>query len=88
MKKIIITGPTGAIGRALVSSAVNAGYKVLAIVHRNSNRISELKSIKHCQVLHLNLNEYHSGLDEISKNGFDTTGYDYFFQSCIKDVIL
>lgn len=79
MKKIIITGPTGAIGRALVSSAVNAGYKVLAIVHRNSNRISELKSIKNCQVLHLNLNEYHSGLDEISKNGFDTTGYDYFF---------
>lgn len=69
MKKVVITGATGAIGRALVSVCIKAGYEVLAVVHRNSQRASELEKIEHCKVLYLNLSEYANALDEMKEQG-------------------
>lgn len=67
MKKVVITGATGAIGRALVSVCIKAGYEVLAVVHRNSQRASELEKIEHCKVLYLDLSEYANALDEMKE---------------------
>ena len=47
MKTAVITGATGAIGRALVNICIDAGYEILAIVHRESSRSSELDLIEH-----------------------------------------
>ena len=47
MKTAVITGATGAIGRALISVCIEAGYEVLAVVHRNSPRASGLNKIEH-----------------------------------------
>ena len=69
MGKVVITGATGAIGRALVSVCIKAGYEVLAVVHRNSKRASELEKIEHCKVLYLDLSEYANALDEMKEQG-------------------
>ena len=69
MKKVVITGATGAIGRALVSVCIKAGYEVLAVVHRNSKRASELEKIDYCRVLYLDLLEYEHALDAMKEQG-------------------
>ena len=69
MKKVVITGATGAIGRALITVCIKAGYAVLAVVHRNSQRASELEKIEHCKVLYLDLSEYAYALDEMKEQG-------------------
>ena len=79
MKTAVITGPTGAIGRALISVCIQAGYEVLAVVHRTSARATELKKIEHCQVLHLDLSEYDDALEEIKKQNITTKGCELFF---------
>lgn len=69
MKKIVITGATGAIGRALITVCIKEGYEVLAVVHRNSKRAAELEKIEHCKVLYLDLSEYAYALDEMKEQG-------------------
>ena len=79
MKTVVITGATGAIGRALISVCIQAGYKVLAVVHRTSPRAAELKRIEHCQVLYLNLSEYDNALEEMKKQNVTQEGCELFF---------
>ena len=79
MKKVVITGATGVIGRALIKVCIEAGYEVLAVVHRTSPRAAELKRIEHCQVLHLDLSEYDDALEEIKKQNIAPEGCDLFF---------
>ncbi|MCR5768564.1 MAG: NAD-dependent epimerase/dehydratase [Lachnospiraceae bacterium] len=67
MKTAVITGPTGSIGRSLIDLCISRGYEVLAIVHRTSPRAEELKKIAHCQVLYLDMDEYESGMDALSR---------------------
>ena len=69
MSKVVITGATGTIGRALITVCIAAGYEVLAVVHRNSPRASDLEKMEHCHVLHLDLAEYDRALDEMQKQG-------------------
>ena len=69
MKRVVITGPTGAIGRALINEALNKGYEVLAVVHRDSTRADELGGIPRCQVLKLDLSEYPKAIEEMEKQG-------------------
>ena len=69
MKRAVITGPTGAIGRALINEALNKGYEVLAVVHRDSGRAGELGGIPRCQVLKLDLSEYPKAIEEMEKQG-------------------
>ena len=79
MKKVVITGATGAIGRALIKVCIEAGYDVLTVVHRGSPRAAELESIEHCHVLRLDLNEYDRALIEMDKQEIDKTDYELFF---------
>lgn len=79
MKTAVITGVTGAIGRALVTVCIKAGYAVLAVVHRNSQRASGLNKIEHCQVLHLDLSEYDNALEEMKKQNITAKGCELFF---------
>jgi len=79
MKRVVITGATGAIGRALIKICIAAGYEVLAVVHRASPRASELESIAHCHVLRLDLNEYERALPEMEKEGIAQDNYELFF---------
>ena len=79
MKTAVITGATGAIGRALISVCIEAGYEVLAVVHRSSPRASDLNRIKHCQVLYLDLSEYNNAMKELQKQGIALEGYELFF---------
>lgn len=79
MRKAVITGATGALGRALIKVCIEAGYKVLVVVHRTSERATELKKIENCQVLYLNLSEYDYAMEEMTKQGLATDGYELFF---------
>lgn len=79
MKKVVITGATGAIGRALIKICIQAGYEVLAVVHRTSPRATELKRIKHCQVLHLDLSEYDNAMEEMKKQNIVIGECELFF---------
>ena len=79
MKRVVITGATGAVGRALIKVCIEAGYEVLAVVHRTSDRVSQLNTIKNCHVMYLNLSEYDSAMEEMKKQDIATDGYELFF---------
>lgn len=69
MKKAVITGATGALGRALIAVCIKNGYQVLAVVHRTSERAAELQKIENCRVLYLDLSEYDNAMVEMKKQG-------------------
>lgn len=79
MKTAVITGATGAIGRALIKICIEEGYEVLAVVHRSSSRSKDLESIEHCHILKLDLAEYDKGIQEIGIQGIELGGFDLFF---------
>lgn len=79
MGKVVITGATGAIGRALVTEALKNGDEVLAIVHKKSVRAEELHHIKGCSVFRADLNEYEHIWDAMKAQGLKTNGYGLFF---------
>lgn len=79
MKKIVVTGATGVIGRALIKICINFGYEVLAVVHKSSTRFSELENIDNCCVLPLNLDEYEHAVSEMKKHNISVNNYDLFF---------
>lgn len=79
MKTAVITGATGAIGRALIPVCIQAGYEVLAVVHRDSPRASGLNKIEHCQVLRLDFSEYDNAMEEIKKQNITAKGCELYF---------
>lgn len=79
MKTAVITGATGAIGRALIKICIEEGYEVLAVVHRESLRTKELEKIEHCHVMRLDLSEYDQAMSEIKRQGIELKNYKLFF---------
>ena len=79
MKTAVITGATGAIGRALIKVCIEAGYDVLTVVHRASPRAGELEKIEHCHVMRLDLCEYDQAMGEIKRQGIELENYELFF---------
>lgn len=77
--KVVITGATGAIGRALTAEALKDGREVLVIVHRESVRAGDFENIKGCSVLKANLDEYDCALELMETQGIEKRGYDIFF---------
>lgn len=55
--KIIITGPTGAIGMALIKKCIEEKTYVLAICHRGSERIANIPTSPYVRVLEADLSE-------------------------------
>ena len=79
MKTAVITGATGAIGRALIRVCVASGYEVLSVVHRGSPRSAELGQLPHVHVLQLDLDEYDRAMDELEAQNISMEGYELFF---------
>lgn len=78
IKKIVISGATGAIGTALISFALEQQMQILAICHRNSRRIERLPNAENLCILELSAEEYSefvSNKEEMAALG----KYDCFF---------
>ena len=65
MKKIIITGPTGAIGHALIEKCLDEGCEVFAICRPNSERIKSLPQHARLYVLEYDLSELKNAKDSL-----------------------
>lgn len=59
-KRIVITGPTGAIGMALIKKCIEQRTAVLAICHKGSKRIANIPKNPLVEVLELDLADYHT----------------------------
>lgn len=74
--RIVITGPTGAIGHALIDLCLDKGIEVLAICHRGSKRIGDLPVDKRVKIIELDMSEY----DSVQKNTIQNLGkWDIFY---------
>lgn len=78
MKKIVISGATGAIGTALIQYALKNRMQVLAICHRGSERIARLPKADNLCILELNTEEYSDYIREMRTLASAGT-YDCFF---------
>ncbi len=72
-KKVVITGPTGAVGMALIQKCIQEGAEVLAICHKGSSRNSQLPKHPLLKVVETELDE----LDKI--DGLRDKGYNIFY---------
>lgn len=79
MGKVVITGATGAIGRALILEALKDHQEVLVIVHRSSIRSAELSNIEGCTVLQADLGEYDHVPELMKAQNLDVQGWSIFF---------
>lgn len=70
MKRVIITGPTGSIGIALIKNLIKQGIEVLAVCRRGSERIKNLPEHELVSVIELNLDELHK-LPECTSGQYD-----------------
>ena len=58
--RIAITGPTGAIGTALIKEAISAGHEVIAIVRPGSSRMSNVAVTKGVEIIECDISDYAS----------------------------
>lgn len=58
INSIVITGPTGAIGMALLQKCIEKNIRVLAICHKNSRRIRQIPKHPLIEVLEADMQEY------------------------------
>ena len=58
MKGLVITGPTGAIGMALINKCIEDKIPVLAVCHKGSKRIGQIPDSEYVTVMEASLNEY------------------------------
>lgn len=71
MKSLVITGPTGAIGRALIDNCIENNISVLAICHRNSSRIADIPSSDLITIIEADLGEYNELFTDGTDNQYD-----------------
>lgn len=70
VKRIIITGPTGAIGIAIIQRCIEQNIEVLAICHKGSGRIKSIPEHSLVTVLEMDLDEY-SCCDSTNEKKYD-----------------
>lgn len=58
MSGVVISGPTGAIGMALIKKCIEDGRNVLAICHRGSKRIKQIPNSEFVKIVEASLDEY------------------------------
>jgi len=71
MKKVVITGATGMIGKTLIDYLLKKDIKVLAIIRENSSRKKNLQKNKNLKIIECNL-------ENLNKLNIEDT-YDTFF---------
>lgn len=74
IKRAIVTGPTGAVGVAVINELVKNDIEVIAICRRNSKRISSIPLNNLVRIVECNLNEL-----EILPKMIGDAQYDAFF---------
>lgn len=72
--RVIITGPTGAIGIALIYKLISEGVHVTAVCHRKSQRIGNIPKSELVNVIECNLDE----ICGLSESMGDSKKYDCF----------
>lgn len=72
-QRIVITGPTGAIGIALIKNCIEQNIEVLAICRKGSGRIRNIPKNPLVKILELDLNEYSTFEPD------ETKKYDVFY---------
>ncbi len=70
MRRVIITGPTGAIGMALIRKCIEEETEVTAVCHRGSGRIARIPVSDRVKVVECNLDEM-TGLPELLEGKYD-----------------
>jgi len=71
--KVVITGPTGAIGIALIQKCIEAQIYVLAICHKGSKRIANIPSSPYVTIIECDLSNLHQIAQIV------TSTYDIFY---------
>ncbi|MBR4914698.1 MAG: NAD(P)-dependent oxidoreductase [Clostridiales bacterium] len=74
--RVVITGPTGAIGHALIEQCIKNGDEVLAICRQGSTRIKTLPQNSKVSVLELSLCDYEKYIEEAKA---PVAPYDVFY---------
>ncbi|MBR3040943.1 MAG: NAD(P)-dependent oxidoreductase [Lachnospiraceae bacterium] len=69
--KVVITGPTGAIGHALIEECLANGDEVLAICHKGSRRVDTLPKSENLKLLSLDLGDYGIAAESIAEEKYD-----------------
>uniref|UniRef100_UPI004055DBCF NAD-dependent epimerase/dehydratase family protein n=1 Tax=Agathobacter sp. TaxID=2021311 RepID=UPI004055DBCF len=70
MRKVIVTGPTGAIGVALCNILAEKNMEVVAVCHRKSKRIKHIPKHANIKIVELDLSEL-SFLSDMLKDSYD-----------------
>lgn len=74
MKRVIVTGPTGTIGMALIKYLNDKGIQVIAVVRKNSERAGRIKENESLLKIECSLNEI-SILPELISKAIDVKGW-------------
>lgn len=69
MKKVIVTGASGFIGKALVKRLLSEGYQVCVVV-RDSNKMNDIKN-DNLRIVQTALNEYRNLKEQIHDDSYD-----------------
>lgn len=72
MNNIIITGPTGAIGIALINKCISEGIYVSAVCHKGSKRITDVPKSEYVDIVECNLDEMCNLPDLLPDRDYDT----------------
>lgn len=77
-RKIVITGPTGAIGMALIKRCIEEKIHVVAVCHKKSVRIAQIPQSPYVQIVEADLADL-SRLDKRELGLADTESADIFY---------
>lgn len=70
MKRAIVTGPTGAVGVALIQTLIEKDVEVLAVVRKGSKRISNIPQSERVRIVEFDLSELKK-LPEVEQDTYD-----------------
>lgn len=71
IRKIVITGPTGTLGIALINECIRHQIEVLAVCRRASKRQNRIPQSRFVRILELDLEEYGSYEPDNDEKGYD-----------------
>ncbi|WP_461811340.1 NAD-dependent epimerase/dehydratase family protein [Faecalimonas sp.] len=57
--KVVVTGATSFIGKQFVLSTVKKGWDIVAVVRKNSTKLSDLKRTSNLEIVELDMDEYY-----------------------------
>ncbi len=88
MKRIVINGPTGAIGIALINKCIEQDIEVLAICRRGSKRINKIPVSHHVKVVECSLDELSTYSNEERYDAFFHFAWEGTFGDSRNDMYL